>query len=93
MNFEQSEKRLHLFLEMNWTCEVCGSPIVLGIPQLAHRINQSKTNLKKYGKDIIHHKENLAVVCSLKCNQKISLYGKIESIKKLIKKIKCLTLK
>ena len=38
---------------------------------LAHRIPQSKHNLKTYGKEVIHHELNLACVCSLRCNSRV----------------------
>ena len=31
---------------------------------LAHRIAQTKINIKLYGKDVIHHDDNLVLVCS-----------------------------
>jgi len=39
---------------------------------MAHRLRQSKANLKKWGEEIIHHPINLVATCSLKCNAKAS---------------------
>jgi len=40
--------RQELYHECNYVCEVCGSPIYYyGTPQLAHRIAQTKANIKK----------------------------------------------
>jgi hypothetical protein len=50
-------------------CEVCGEPGT----QLAHRIPQSKDNLNRYGKAIIHHEKNLALVCGLACNAAVNI--------------------
>ena len=50
-------------------CEVCGGPGT----QLAHRIPQTKDNLKAYGKAIIHHEKNLALVCGLECNAAVNI--------------------
>jgi hypothetical protein len=83
-----SETKLRIFARDNWTCQVCGKMLIDGIPQLAHRINQSKMYLKKYGKEIIHHDLNMISVCSLKCNIAVSIYGKDKLIDDLVKKIK-----
>ena len=61
----------------------------LGNLQLAHRIPKAKSYLKKYGKEVIHHKLNLATVCSLKCNDAVLLDPKTHPIEaqELIEKI------
>lgn len=41
--------------------------------QIAHIIAKTKVNIKKYGKEIIHHKANLRSVCSLECNAEIMI--------------------
>lgn len=87
MKFLDQEKRFNIFMDAGLKCEVCGDKLTEGTAQLAHRINQSKRNLKKYGKAIIHHKLNLATTCS-KCNNKVSLYGKYNSIDRLVENIK-----
>ncbi len=84
----QYDKRQEIFAKAMYLCEVCGRHLSKGQPQLAHRINQSKMNIKKYGKEIIHSPLNLAPTCSLKCNAKVSLYGKTQSISDLVEKIK-----
>ena len=51
-------------------CQLCGlAPSI----QLAHVIPQTRGNLRKYGKRIIHHPSNLRAVCSLACNSAASL--------------------
>lgn len=47
-------------------CEVCGKPLTA--MQGAHRIANSKANRAKWGSQIIDHPLNIAIVCSLKCN-------------------------
>ena len=68
--------KLELFAECNYTCQnpECDNSIYRwGTPQLAHRIANTESNLKKYGKEVIHHKKNLAPVCCLKCNDAMNI--------------------
>ncbi len=66
------DMRLRLFERSEGRCEVCEKPMSFGQIQMAHRLRQSKANLKKWGKDIIHHENNLVATCSLSCNAKVS---------------------
>lgn len=66
-----SELKMELIREYDYKCanpECQCSIYKHGTPQIAHRISQSEMNIKKYGKDVIHHRKNLVPVCSLKCN-------------------------
>lgn len=83
------ETRLKVFKKARFQCQVCGLPFYSdkATPQLAHQIKQSKYNIKKYGKEVIHHPLNLKAVCSLSCNAKADLGVKEELIKKLVMKI------
>lgn len=65
------ETKLRLLNRRGSRCEVCGTPVTLGSCQLAHRIPKTKRNLKTYGKKVIHHDLNLAIVCSLRCNSMV----------------------
>jgi hypothetical protein len=58
---------------------------------LAHRIPKSKANLKKYGKDIIHHPLNIPLVCgdnNNKCNNAVLIGEKPIRIMALVAEIK-----
>ena len=88
MNYLDQEKRADIFIKANYVCEACGNDVRSIQPQLGHRINQSKVNLKKYGEAILHHELNLAPTCSNRCNAKVSLYGKYTSIDRLVARIK-----
>ena len=57
--------------QQNFKCGVCGKPITPYSCQLAHRIPKSKSNLAKFGKEIIHNELNMTAVCSLKCNSAV----------------------
>ena len=74
-----SETKLRLLESRDNRCEVCGKLIGPYETQLAHRIPQSKRNLKKYGKTIIHDTRNLAVTCGLECNAKVIVHGRAEA--------------
>jgi len=67
---EVSEMKIKLWSCASGRCEVCGRAISVHDAQLAHRIPQSRMNLRKYGKEIIHHPMNLAVTCP-PCNSAV----------------------
>jgi len=70
---EIMEKKIYLLAKNGGRCEVCHQPLALSDCQLAHRIPQTKYNLKTYGKTVLHHEYNLAAVCSLGCNSAVLL--------------------
>ena len=70
---EIMEKKIYLLAKNGGQCEVCHQPLALGDCQLAHRIPQTKYNLRTYGKTVLHHEYNLAAVCSLGCNSAVLL--------------------
>ena len=70
-----------------WRCEACGGPLG-GAIQLAHRIPQNVHNLKRWGAAIIHDRLNMAGVCSLDCNSKMSIGGDPMAMYALAAKIK-----
>ena len=58
------------------TCDICGREMPLRMRQLAHRIPQTRGkggNLERYGTEVVHHKFNLASVCSEPCNSRASI--------------------
>lgn len=72
---EVSELKVAMIHRAGGRCEVCGSDVGPYNTQLAHRIPQSNANLKKYGKEIVHHHYNLAVTCGLECNGAVIVHG------------------
>ena len=70
---EIMEMKIHLIAKQGGRCEKCHQPLALSDCQLAHRIPQTKYNLKTYGKTVLHHEYNLAAVCSLGCNSAVLL--------------------
>ncbi len=69
-------------------CENCGCAMTLSQSQAGHLIPQTKHNLKKYGKEIIHNKLNWKLVCGLECNSSVNISNRPEEIKELVAKIK-----
>ena len=67
------EQKAQIYHERRGRCEVCDKLIPFGEAQLAHRIPMTKKYIKEYGKPFIHSKDNLALVCSLKCNSAVLL--------------------
>lgn len=49
-------------------CVVCGKALEYNNMQGAHRIADTKANRRKWGSFIIDHPLNVAMVCSLTCN-------------------------
>ena len=68
MNEAQINQRMVALATGNGVCEVCGKTLTPSTWQGAHRIANTQTNRAKWGSWIIDHPENIAIVCSLKCN-------------------------
>lgn len=68
------ELRDELFRIVSWTCPVCGAPLAKhGTPQLAHRIPRRQSMLMRWGAEVINSPLNMVPVCSLPCNDAVSL--------------------
>lgn len=85
---EALDRREEIFCQAGYMCEVCGKALRMGQPQLAHRIPQTKANIWKYGSKVIHHRLNLAPVCSLKCNGAVDIRNNPGAIAELLERIK-----
>ena len=64
----QKEQRMLQLAKSGGVCEVCGRTLTPSTWQGAHRIANTEANWKKWGSWIIDAPENIAIVCSLKCN-------------------------
>lgn len=71
LKYEQT--RIDVYNRAHGRCEECGAPIQYDTYQMAHKIPQSKMYLKKYGKEVIHHRLNFSATCSLICNGRSSI--------------------
>ena len=68
-------------------CEVCGKTLTTSTWQGAHRIANTKPNRAKWGDFIIDHPENIAIVCSLACNQTCNIGNNPGECLRLVKRI------
>ena len=85
---DAEEMRQDLFGAATWHCVVCGGPLAVhGSAQLAHRVPKHKGLLQKWGSDVINHAINLIPVCSLKCNDRVSLGTVRNEAKALLERI------
>ena len=86
--FNLAELRRVVYTRERGVCQACGEAVPFP-GELAHRIAQSKMNLEKYGKRIIHHPSNLALVCRGKpcCNDRMSIRSPMLVVK-LVTKIR-----
>lgn len=71
--FEVGETKEAVAERDEWTCRVCGAPVTPANMQLAHRVPQSKINVRAYGARRIHHPLNMVLACSLECNNAVQL--------------------
>lgn len=73
--FDFAEKKTDIYISRRGICEVCGKWVQLEESQLAHKIPQTKGNLEKYGKEVIHNPLNISLTCSLRCNASVNIQG------------------
>lgn len=85
--FNVWEMRKRLADAQGWRCAWCGGDLSTGL-QLAHRIPQTKANLRSYGAEIIHNRRNLGAVCSLACNAALNIGGDPGAVARLVESIK-----
>lgn len=87
--FEIQEQRQAIFARDGYICQTCGYSIFRqGTPQLAHCIAQTKANIAKYGKEVIHHGLNQKSVCSLFCNDAQNIGNNPKATEALVEAIK-----
>ena len=78
------EMRFRVFSEQSGRCFTCGEPVSITQLELAHRISQSKTNLKLWGAEVIHHRLNLRGTHPGRCNSRASLNADSIEAEKLV---------
>ena len=69
MNEAETWQRQYALAISGGVCEVCGRTLTPSTWQGAHRIANTKPNRARWGNWVIDHPLNIAIVCSLKCNQ------------------------
>lgn len=84
--FLAAEQKAAIIEAQGGLCAVCGAaPAIF----LAHRIPQTKANLRRYGRAVIHHSLNLVGVCSNPaCNDRVLIDGKPEEKRRLLAQIR-----
>lgn len=68
MTRAECHQRVEALMNCGGVCEVCGKQLTTSTWQGAHRIANTSANRAKWGSWIIDHPQNIAIVCSLKCN-------------------------
>lgn len=86
MNESEKQQRLVSLSSCGGICEVCGKQLPLP-GQGAHRIANTKPNRTKWGAWIIDHPMNIAIVCSLGCNQLCNIGNNTGKCLRLVKQI------
>ena len=92
--FEANEKKIQIYNVRGGMCQVCYKIISLAESQLAHKISKSRQNIKKYGKEVIHHPKNIILTCGDKfgrCNDSVNISGNPMKVAELIEEIKEIT--
>ena len=87
MTRAENRQRVEALTTCGGICEVCGKILTTRTWQGAHRIANTKANRAKWGNFIIDHPLNIAIVCSLGCNQVCNIGYKEGECLRLIKKI------
>lgn len=87
MNETEEQQRIIALASCGGVCEVCGKQLSRSTWQGAHRIANTKANRNKYGALVIDHPLNIAIVCSLRCNDSCNIGYKPRECLKLAKKV------
>lgn len=80
------EERLAMYNACNGICEVCGKYVPMNDFEIAHRIPNSPTWIKKYGREIIDHALNHTVT-HRECNARVLLVNKPVAREELVDRI------
>jgi hypothetical protein len=71
-----AEMKMELWHDQGGACWTCREPIGVMDGELAHRIPQRKWCLKRYGAAVVHHKLNMRLTHSGRCNDAVSMAGR-----------------
>lgn len=87
---EFMEIRKAVYRRSGGICEIsgCNNPIGFQTYHMAHIIGKGKTNMRLYGKEIIHHPLNIKATCGDACNRAASCGAHTEEIRVLVEKIR-----
>lgn len=82
------EMRRTVFSEQAGVCWWCRGPLKFSEFELAHRIPQRKWCLKRWGKEVIHHRYNLVGTHRGTCNSAVQLNPDSQDAERLAREIK-----
>lgn len=85
--FLANEQREELFRAADWLCVVSGRSLRSGLPQLAHRVAQTKARLETYGPEVINHPLNLVPVCGSRENDACNIGNRPAEARALLDRI------
>jgi len=87
---EYMERRKQVLLRAGWVCEIpdCNNRLSFDTYQMAHIIGKGKTNMRLYGKAVIHHPLNIKATCGDACNRLASCGSHTAEIKELVEQIR-----
>jgi 5-methylcytosine-specific restriction endonuclease McrA len=60
---EADEAKQQRIQDNNYCCEVCGKRFGASSLQLAHKVAASKSNIKKFGREVMYHKDMMVLTC------------------------------
>ena len=75
LKLEANDRREEQFEAAGGQCVVCGGWLREGVPQLAHRVINSKFNQDAIRPEVLHHPMNTIPVDSLRCNSAVIVRG------------------
>lgn len=87
MTEAEIEQRKIALAKSGGVCEVCGRTLTPSTWQGAHRIANTQTNRAKWGSWIIDAPENIAIVCSLACNQECNIGFSVRDCLEVVEKV------
>ena len=74
------EERIYIYNRDMGVCQHCGTEVSMDDFQVAHRIAQTKSNVKKWGRSVIDHPLNKAATHGGACNDGMNIgFNPVES--------------
>ncbi len=85
--FINHEERIELYLRDSGICQTCNSPVSIDDFEIAHKIANTKANLKRWGKSVIDSPKNKATTHRGACNSAQNIGFNPEKSKALAEEI------
>lgn len=81
------EEREAIYTRDRGICQTCGKPVAYGEFQLAHRIAETKANIKRLGWDVINHPLNKRTTHPGRCNDAVNCGNNPVKCAEIVEKI------